>query len=234
MSRIRDAAVAALWLLPSTQAKREALARFGHVIHPTAVARPNLVWRVGRVELGPGSRLGLLNTLKNMRSVSLGAGARVGRLNVISSHPVYRRLYPDGAALTLAADSTVTSRHSLDCAGGLSIGEMSLVAGRGSLFLTHSIDPTRDAQVAHPITVGARTFVSARCTVLGGATLPDRSIFAAGAVVARSREPRTPGLYAGVPARRIGDASGSWYDRSASQTRRVYVPATGETIEDAF
>ena len=234
MSRVKDAVIAALWLLPSGAPKRSALARLGHHIDPSAVARPNVVWRVGTIELGPGARVDLLNTMKNLRLVSLGHGARIGRFNHITSHPVYRRHLPDGARLTLESHAILTSRHMLDCAGGITIGEMALVAGYGSLFLTHSLDITRDAQVAHPIAVGPRTFIGARCTLLGGAEVPERSMVAAGATVARSREARNPGFYGGVPARRISDTAGAWYERTSNQTRRVYVPATDETIEDAF
>lgn len=234
MSRARDIALALAWILPSTAAKRSLLGRLGHHVDPSATVRPNLVWRVGELSMGPGSGLGLLNIVKNMRSVSLGAGTRVGRLNVISAHPVYRRLYPAGAVLRLEDGVTLTSRHALDCSGGITVGAFSLVAGRGSVLMTHSIDAARDAQVAHPITIGSRTFVSTRCLVLGGATIPDRSLVAAGAVVPRSREVREPGTYAGVPARRIGDAEGAWFDRTTPQTRRVYVPATDQTVENAF
>lgn len=234
MSRIRDVAVGALWLLPSGATKRTLLRRFGHDIDASAVAEPNVVWRVGRVRLAAGARLARFNIVKDLRSLELGEGARVGRMNRISTHPVYRTLLPSGARLVIGPHGGVTSRHTLDCSGGIHVGELALVAGQGSLLLSHALDLRRDAQTAAPIAIGARTFVSARCLVLGGARVPELSVVAAGAVVTRAREELRPGLYAGVPATRRSDVDGAWFERSQASTRRVYVPETGETVEDAF
>ena len=234
MSRIRDVAVALAWLLPSGAVKRAVLRPFGHVLAADAVARPNLVWRVDRVELAAGARIGRFNGLKQLRLVSLGEGASLGNYNTVSTHPAYRRYFPDGSHLTLAPRSGITSRHTFDCSGGITLDELALVAGRDSLFLTHSLDLKRDAQTTAPIVVGARTFVSTRCTVVGGARVPSRSVVAAGAVVTRARDDQDPGLYGGVPARRIGDVDGAWFERSTGSTRRLYLPATDETVERAF
>ncbi|TFC83438.1 hypothetical protein E3T28_08955 [Cryobacterium sinapicolor] len=234
MSQIKDAMRALAWALPASTAKNRLLRSIGHDIHPTAIARSCLVLRVTQVSMGANSRIGRWNLLKNMRRVSIGDHATIGRLNVFSSHPVYKRLYPDGAVLEVGPHSFVTSRHQFDCSGSIVIGEYSSVAGHETKIVTHSIDVRRNAQSAYPVRIGARSFVGARCLLFGGAVLPDRSVLAGGSVLARAKQGASPGLWAGVPASLRGPIDGEWFERSTTGTSRVFIPATGETVEDAL
>lgn len=224
----------ALWLLPASRWKNRTLRRLGHSIHDSARARSNLVWKVDSLSLGQGSRIGKWNLIKHMRTLNIGPGASIGRLNLISAHPVYARLYPSGASLTVGANAYITSRHQMDCSGSLSVGEFSALAGHNSRVLTHSIDIARDAQAAYPVVIGERSFVGTRCLLLGGATLPGLSVLAAGSVLTRSREPEESGLWAGVPAKFKGPVRGDWFTRTKMSTNRVFIPETGATVEDAF
>jgi acetyltransferase-like isoleucine patch superfamily enzyme len=165
------------------------------------------------------------NLIKNMRAVNIGAGASIGQLNVISSHPVYKRLYPEGAELTLEPHSKITSRHQLDCSGSVLMGEYSSMAGHQTRVLSHSVDVRHDVQVAHPITIGARSFVGARCLLLGGSILPERSVLGAGSVLTKTQDIRPPGLWAGVPATLRGPVDGKWFSRTATGTTSVFIPA---------
>lgn len=231
---VRELLRAAVWTLPASPLKNRLLRSMGHDVHPTAIARSCVVVRVDKVTMGPGSRMWRWNLIKNMRLVSIGEGASIGRLNVISSHPVYKRLYPDGAELTLDAHAKITSRHQLDCSGSVLIGEYSSMAGHQTRVLSHSVDVRRDVQVAHPIKIGARSFIGARCLLLGGAVLPERSVLGAGSVLTKTREVGESGLWAGVPATLRGPIDGKWFSRTATGTTRVYIPATGETVENAI
>lgn len=222
------------WLLPAMKIKNALLRRLGHDVHPDASVGPNLVLNVDRFEVAPHGRIAPFNVIKHMALISLGPHARIGRMNVISSHPVYANLYPEGASLHLAARSKITSRHSLDCSGGLRLGELASLAGRQTLVMTHGIDLGRDSQVAYPVTIGERSFVGARCVVLGGADLPSRSVLGAGSVLPRSRNKREAGVWAGAPAAYRGPKEGLWFDRDSTSTRRVYVPATNTMVDDAF
>ncbi|MET4705315.1 DapH/DapD/GlmU-related protein [Frigoribacterium sp. UYMn621] len=226
--------LAFVWILPAGHTKNHLLRRLGHFIHPSAIARSNIVLKVSRITMGPGSRIGKWNVIKDLRLVSIGASASIGRLNVISSHPVYKRLYPDGASLSVKSNAFITSRHQLDCSGSITLGSFSTIAGHETKILSHSIDVREDVQVAHPIIIGDRSFVGARCLILGGAFLPERSVLAAGSVLARSKSAGEPGLYAGVPARFRGPVEGKWFGRTATGTSRVFIPATGKTVEDAL
>lgn len=234
MSGLRDRLRTLAWLLPAGRAKNSILTRLGHPIHPTAIARCSLVLDVGVISMGANSRIGRWNAVKGMKAIRLEDSASIGRLNVITAHPVFGRLYADGAMLSLGSHSFVTSRHRLDCSGAVRVGEYAGVAGHGSSILTHSIDLAKDAQAAYPVVIGPRSFVGTGCLLLGGAEMPENSVLAGGSVLPKSKKPRDPGLWAGVPARHRGPVEGDWFTRSATSTRRVFVPDTGEIVEDAF
>lgn len=234
MSRIRSRLRTLAWLLPAGRGKNRLLTALGHPVHPTAIARPNLVRHVGKIWMGPHSRIAAWNVIKDLRVLTVSEHATIGRMNVISAHPVFARLYPDGARLVLRKHAYVTSGHRLDCSGGVTLGEYASIAGHGSTVLTHSIDLRADAQTAYPASIGERSFVGTGCTILGGAQLPRDSVLGAGSVLTRSRSAREPGLWAGVPAARRGDVAGEWFLREQTGTNRVFVPATGETVENAF
>lgn len=234
MNRLRAVIIALAWILPASPVKNRLLRRLGHAVHPSAVARSNIVLKVTRITMGPGSRIGRWNVIKDLRLVSIGERASVGRLNVISAHPVYKRLYPDGASLVAKSNSFITSRHQLDCSGSITLGSFSTIAGHETKILSHSIDVREDVQVAHPVVIGDRSFVGARCLILGGASLPSHSVLAAGSVLARSKSVSESGLYAGVPAKFRGPVGGKWFSRSTTGTSRVYIPATDTIVEDAL
>jgi len=89
--------------------------------------------------------------------------------------------------------------------------------------MTHAIDLKVDAQSARPISFGERSLVGTDVLVLGGAVLPPRSVLGGGAVLLPGRGTDAPGLFAGVPAKRVGDVSGAWFDRTGTHTRRAVV-----------
>ncbi len=231
---MNDIGTLLIWCLPASGLKNRLLRMVGHAVDPTAVARANLVWRVKAFEMGPGSRIGPWNMIKNLRAVRLEAEASIGRLNVVSAHPLFARHYSRGARLVVGERAYLTSRHQLDCSGGVSIGALSALAGHQSRVMTHSIDLERDAQAAYPVVIGERSFVGARCLLLGGAELPARSVLAAGSVLVRGRvEERPAGLYAGVPAKYKGPIEGGkWFDRASRSTAALYVPDTDEIIDE--
>lgn len=234
MSGLKSSMLTLVWLLPASRPKNRMLCALGHPVHPTATARSNLVRHVAVISLGAHSRIARWNLIRNLRLLEIAAHATVGRLNVISAHPVFARLYPDGASLTVAEHAYVTSRHHLDCSGSITVGAFASIAGHSSSVLTHSIDLRKDVQSAYPVVIGERSFVGAGCTILGGAELPPRSVLGAGSVLTRSGSPREPGLWAGAPATNRGPVDGRWFGRLKTGTNRVYIPATGETVDEAF
>lgn len=234
MSLVLDVARALVWLAPASRAKNATLRALGHDVHPAATVRPNLVWRVREVHAGPGASINRYNSLRHLRRVSLGEHASIGRFNAVSANPAFAP-NPGSGVLALEDHATITSRHRFDCSATVTIRAFAMVAGHESSVMTHAIDLAINAQRARPIEIGERSFVGARCLMLGGATLPGRSVLGAGAVLLPGRGGDAPGLFAGVPARRVGDVSAdAWFDRLATATRRVVIPADdgGERLAD--
>jgi Acetyltransferase (isoleucine patch superfamily) len=234
MSGIKGSLRTVVWLLPASRPKNRLLTMLGHPVHPTATARSNLVRHVAVVSMGAHSRIARWNLIRNLRLLTIADHATVGRFNVISAHPVFARLYPDGASLSVAEHAYVTSRHHLDCSGSIAVGAYASIAGHSSTVLTHSIDLRKDVQSAYPVVIGERSFIGAGCTILGGAELPAHSVLGAGSVLTRSSKRREPGLWAGSPATNRGPVDGEWFRRTKTGTNRVFIPATGETVDDAF
>ena len=230
--RVRSVALLFVWLLPASTAKNALLRALGHAVDARATARANVVWRVGRFTMAPGARIGRWNVFKNIRDVHIGESAAIGRWNLVSAHPVFVRLLPEGASLRLDAHAKITSRHQLDCSGSVTLGAFASLAGHQSRVMSHSVDLLHDAQAAFPVRIGERSFVGTRVLILGGAVLPARSVLGAGSVLLRSRtEHPESGLWAGVPARHRGPVSGAWFDRDRTSTDDVWLPDTDTIVK---
>ena len=96
--------------------------------------------------------------------------------------------------------------------GGLDIGDDVMIGPNVSLITTgHPIEPSqrRASIVAKPIVIGRNVWIATGATVIGGGTVGENSVIAAGAVVTRDVPPNT--LVGGNPARvirPIGDGAG--------------------------
>jgi len=88
--------------------------------------------------------------------------------------------------------------------GGIDIGDDVMIGPNVSLITSsHPIEPSRrrDGVIAAPIVIGKNVWIAAGVTVIGGVTIGDNSVVAAGSVVTRD-VPRDS-LAAGNPARVI-------------------------------
>jgi acetyltransferase-like isoleucine patch superfamily enzyme len=155
------------------------------------------------LEMGPGSRIGHLTVVRGLRRTRLGAGAVVGNLNWITASPMFRTQSAEDSehgCFTLGRESAVTSRHYVDCSGGVRIGEYTTVAGVRSTILSHEIDLAAGVQTSKTTHIGDYCFVSSNVCLTPGSSIPDRSTVAMGAVVVGDLAP-AGALYGGVPAR---------------------------------
>ena len=85
--------------------------------------------------------------------------------------------------------------------GGVEIGDDVMIGPNVSLITSgHPLEPSRRRAgvTASPIVIGRNVWIAAGATVIGGVTIGDNSVVAAGAVVTRDVPPDT--LVAGVPA----------------------------------
>jgi len=88
--------------------------------------------------------------------------------------------------------------------GGVDIGDEVMIGPNVSLITSgHPIAPSRRraAVTASPIVIGRNVWIAAGVTIIGGVTIGDNSVVAAGSVVTRNVPPNT--LVGGNPARMI-------------------------------
>ena len=162
-------------LLPSSRVKNALLRRLGHAIARTATIQPIFILGSTHLKLGESVRLGALSCYRGT-TVVVSDGAEIGQLNWITAHPPIVAETPSeiGGCLILGPHSSITNRHYLDVSGGVEIGAYSTIAGVHSTFMTHGIDALRNGLVAQPIRIGDYVMLGGSCSVLLGATVPDR------------------------------------------------------------
>jgi acetyltransferase-like isoleucine patch superfamily enzyme len=88
--------------------------------------------------------------------------------------------------------------------GGLDIGDDVMIGPNVSLITSgHPLEPSkrRDGVVAKPIVIERNVWIAAGATIIGGVTIGENSVVAAGSVVTRDVPPNT--LVGGNPARTI-------------------------------
>ncbi|HVU37065.1 MAG TPA: acyltransferase [Opitutales bacterium] len=188
-------------------------ALFGYRLHPTSRIGLSVV-AASEVELGEGARIGNLNLVRGLSRLELGPHSIIAQLNWITGFPAgpsrhFAHQPGRKPRLKLGEHSAVTSRHLLDCTGGITIGPYTTIAGFRSQILTHSIDLAAARQDSAPVEIGAYGFIGTGCVILAGARLPDYCVLGAGAVLAGPvADPHT--LYAGVPARAVKKLPADW------------------------
>ena len=193
-------------LLPWPLRRRVLIRWFGFEIDPSASIGLSWVFP-GRLVMAAGSRIGHLTVCKNLGGVFLGERASVGNLCWITGFPPgpsrhFAHQPERRPELHVGAHSAITHRHLIDCTATVTIGPFTTFAGFQSQILTHSIDLAASRQSSAPVTIGAYCFVGTNCVLLGGATLPDRSVLGAKSLLNKAfTESLT--LYGGTPAKAI-------------------------------
>ncbi|HST39707.1 MAG TPA: acyltransferase [Conexibacter sp.] len=108
--------------------------------------------------------------------------------------------------LTVGAHTIVGRDCLLDARGGITIGRNVNITSY-SLLMTakHTLDAPDFIDEYAPIEIHDRAWLALRCTVLGGVTIGEGAVVAAGAVVTRDVAPFT--VVGGIPARPVGERS---------------------------
>jgi len=200
-------------------------------IAPSARIGFSFFVNVTGVHLSEGARIGHFNVFWNLRGLELGERSEIGQWNWITAAAALLRRHGNGlhGRLALGDNTSISSRHYLDCSGGITVGSFTVVAGVRTTFLTHQIDVNVASQTLLPVRVGDYCLVSSNVRVTPGSVVGDRCVLAMGAVVVGElTQPRM--LYAGVPAKpvkELGDAAffdrlnrfggdAVWYDTEAN------------------
>lgn len=214
ITKLRNVVSLFIGIIPASRVKNILLNRLGHRIMPDAKVGICLLWKAGRIELAAGAAIRNFNMVRNIKKISLGENASIGSWNWISAASEFAEPTPEAGCVVLGDESGLTSRHYIDCSGGVIIGSFATVGGHRSTILSHGIDFATNRQTAKCVYIGDWTFVSTGCTFLKGSVLPDRSVLAAGGVLTESKSTQSPeGLFGGVPAKRIKDISGEYFLR---------------------
>lgn len=106
-----------------------------------------------------------------------------------------------GAGMKIGRNVFVNQNCTFYDLGGLEIGDDVMIGPNVSLITSgHPVEPSRrrDFVVAKPIAIERNVWIGAGATIIGGVTVGEHSVVAAGAVVTRDVPPNT--LVGGNPA----------------------------------
>lgn len=173
-------------------------------IAPSAVIGKSIVL-ARHLVMGPKSRIHDFVFCKRIDHFEMGEDSGIAQLTFITGFPTsdkrfFKHVPMRKCELVLGAHAGITSRHFVDCNGGVYIGDYTTVAGIRTQILTHSIDIYKNQQDTRPVHIGKYCFVGTGCILLPGSSLPDYSVLGAGAVLTKAYAD-VGRVYAGVPAR---------------------------------
>lgn len=201
-----------LGLLPASVAKNWLLRQTGNSwqIASTARISPCVLWRVAELTVGERAHVGSGNIFREIGRIEIGADAQVGQLNWVTGAArwIEQADYTGAGCLALDEKAAITSRHYIDCSGGLFIGRLSILAGVRSTVLSHSVDVETSTNHGAPIKIGRECFISACVLITPGTVIADRCVVAAGSIVVKDLM-ECEALYAGAPARFVRSLSGA-------------------------
>lgn len=109
-----------------------------------------------------------------------------------------------GADTTVGRNVFINQNCTFYDLGGIDIGDDVMIGPNVSLLTSsHPIAPSRrrDGVIARPIVIGKNVWIAAGATLVGGVTVGENSVVAAGSVVTRDVPPNS--LVGGNPARVI-------------------------------
>ena len=195
---------------------------FGYKIAATATIRLCIL-DAGRVRIGEHARIGHFTVIRNLPELVLEDHATLGQWNWITCGEFFTNGMselrpPAEQGLFLGAHAALTSRHYVDCAGGVFIGAFTTVAGVRSAILTHQID-FEGRQECKAVKIGDYCYIGSNARFVPGAAVGNRCVIGMGALVAGIL-PECDTLYVGVPARairKVGD--GDYFHRTVGQAR---------------
>ena len=204
-------------LMPSCALKILLMRRIlGWEVHGSARIGPCLFRGVGKVTVRKNASIAGLCVFLHVGHLEIGEGAIMGYWNWLGAAPTLRspaldaRTTGEAAHFKLGDYAAITSRHYVDCSGGVEIGRFSVIAGVRSTILTHQVDTVRSQQILRAVQVGEYCLVGSNVQIVPGASIADRSVIAMGSVVVGILESAAC-LYGGVPARRIKQMDGGAY-----------------------
>lgn len=176
---------------------------YNYDIHPTAGIGFSILLPK-KLKMEKDSRIHNFVICKKIDKLHMSVDSGIATMTFITGFGTdnsqhFKHIANRNCELVMGKSSGITSRHFIDCNGGVYIGDYTTVAGIRSQILTHSIDVYNNRQHASSVVIGKYCFIGTSAIILPGATVPDYSVIAAGSVVTKGlKESRM--LYAGNPA----------------------------------
>ena len=134
-----------------------------------------------------------------------------------------------GADISVGRNVFINQNCTFYDLGGLAIADDVMIGPNVSLITSgHPIEPSqrRACVVAKPIVIERNVWIAAGATIIGGVTVGENSVVAAGSVVTRDVPPNT--LVGGNPARIIRSIGNRGIDEMASSAPRAFPSAASE------
>jgi acetyltransferase-like isoleucine patch superfamily enzyme len=230
--KLRGALVTVVAALPASELKNSLLRHLGWAIGDRVHIGQCLVFRVDRVDIGDGAYIGSFNVIKDLAALTLGESAEIVHWNWVTAS---RQLGDEGAAclLQLGPHSNITSRHYVDCTGGIRVGTHSAIGGVRSTLITHGISATSwpartlrksNTHTFSPIEIGDYCLISSNVQVSPGTVVGSRIVVGMGATIAGRL--LDPGLYMQSRATLVkSDLGGEYFRREAGHIDTVEAQA---------
>jgi acetyltransferase-like isoleucine patch superfamily enzyme len=216
---LRGALVIVVAAFPASELKNSVLRRLGWAIGRGVHIGPCLVLNVGLVDIGNGAGIGAFNVLKDLTVLTLKDHAVIGHWNWVTA---CRALGEAGASclLHVGAHSAITSRHYIDCSGGIRVGTHTTIAGVRSTLVTHGISWRSSAQTFRPIEIGDYCLISSNVQVSPGTVVGSRIVIGMGATIAGRIV--DPGLYIQSRATLVkSDLDGGYFRRAQGHVAAI-------------
>lgn len=216
---LRSILLAVTGLLPPSRLKNVLLRRLGWRIGRNVTIGPCLIVGVGGAAIDDNAKVGPFNVLRNLVRLELGEGAEVGQWNWITAAQMLLDAGAPGV-FHLGTQTAFTSRHYVDCTGGMYVGAFSSIGGERSTFISHSADWSTAEQTWRAIRVGEYCLLSSNVQVTPGTFIGDRIIVGMGATLSGRME--EPGLYLQPRATLVKrDLAGQYFTREVGSITDV-------------
>jgi acetyltransferase-like isoleucine patch superfamily enzyme len=228
----RSALVTVVAALPASELKNSLLRHLGWAIGDRVHIGLCLVFGVDRVNIGDGAYIGSFNVIRDLAALTLEEDSEICHWNWVTAS---RQLGAAGAAclLHLGPHSNITSRHYVDCTGGIRLGTASAIGGVRSTLLTHGISsaawPARilrksDTHTFKPIEIGDYCLISSNVQVSPGTVVGSRIVVGMGATIAGRL--LGPGLYVQSRATLVkSDLDGEYFRKEEGHNNTVEADA---------
>lgn len=216
---LRSLLMAVVGLLPAGGPKNMALRRLGWTIGRDVSIGPCLIAGVRDAQIDDNAKIGPFNVFRNLLRLEVGEGALMGQWNWITGAQIILQAGAPGV-FHLGPQTAFTSRHYVDCTGGLYVGAYSSIGGERSTFISHSADWNTAEQTWRPIRIGEYCLLSSNVQVTPGTFVGDRVIVGMGATLSGRLD--EPGLYLQPRATLVKrDLEGQYFSRETGRMTSV-------------